>query len=422
MKVVMLNTSDAIGGAAIAALRLAKALQKQDIEVKILVQNKTTNLDFVEGTSNNFFNKFKNFSYFAIERFIFKLHEKNPSVRFAFSMANTGEDISKHKFVKEADIIHLHWINFGFLSLKSLEKIFKLGKPVVWTLHDMWAFTGGCHHSYDCKKYESDCGNCSIYLNKPKEKDLSNIVWNKKNSILPKYPINIVSVSNWLSECSRKSSLFRNQKHFTIHNSLNLNFIAKDKSYSKKHLGISPDKKILLFGSYKIENPNKGFDYFIEALKILKEDKSIESGNFLIVLFGNIKISKEDFFLKIPFEYKYLGFVKDVKELSNVYSAASITVTPSLYESFGQVITESMICKTPVVAFNNTGPKDIINHKKNGYLAKFKSSEDLAKGIKWILFESEYETLCKAAYIDTKNNFSDTVIASQYIKLYNKII
>ena len=163
MKVVILNTSDSVGGAAIAALRLVKALEKQDIEIRMLVQKKNLENNIISETNNNIINKFKKIFYFAFERLIFKFQEKDSSLRFTFSLGNTGEDISKHKFIQEADIIHIHWINFGFLSLKSLKKIFQLGKPIVWTLHDMWTFTGGCHYSYDCEKYKTNCKNCSYY-------------------------------------------------------------------------------------------------------------------------------------------------------------------------------------------------------------------------------------------------------------------
>ncbi len=422
MNILLINTYDKKGGAAIASLRLAKALRKQNINVNMIVQKKATNFNYIETTNNNLFNKTKNFIYFALERFIFSFYEKDSSIRFAFSIANTGEDISKHPLVQKADIIHLNWINFGFLSLKSLEKIFELNKPIVWTQHDMWAFTGGCHHAYECDNYQKNCGNCSLYLKKSTFNDLSHKVLERKNKIFSKYNLNIISVSNWLANRAKKSTLFASKKHFVISNPLDPNFNAMNKIEAKKHLGINEEKIILLFGSEKVENPIKGFNYFVQALNILKNDKNINTDNFLIVLFGNIKTSSEKLTNQLPFQHKYLGFIDNITELSQVYSAASITVVPSLYETFGQVIAESMICKTPAVAFNNSGPLDVIKHKENGYLAKFKSAQDLADGIKWILFEADYEKTSNKAHNYVNNNFSDTVIAQKYIDLYKSIL
>ena len=420
MKVVIINTQDISGGAAIAAFRLANALIKQNIETTMLVQHKKTNSEIVQQTNNNFFHRQKKFFYFVYERLLFRLKEKNPEVRFDFSMANTGEDISNLEIIKQVDIIHLHWINFGFLSLKSLRKIVELGKPVVWTLHDMWAFTGGCFHAHNCNKFTHHCGNC-FYLRNPHNKDLSYKVLKKKKNLFLNQALNIVSVSSWLSQKAKSSSLLKNKTHFVIPNALSSAFKPVDKNVARKKLGISNDKIILLFGSDKIDNPIKGYKYFIESLKKIQTNKNINSDNFFIYLFGTIKKNKEELLNQIPFEYKYFGYIKDQKKLINIYSASNITVVTSLYETFGQVIAESMKCKTPVVAFNNSGPTDIISHKKNGYLAEYKSSDDVAKGISWLLFNDNYEEICNNAQETTTQKYSEDIIAKQYKSLYQKI-
>ena len=420
MKIVIINTYDITGGAAIATFRLVKALEKQNIDVKMLVQKKKTDFQIIEQTNNNFFNQQKKFFNFAFERLLFKFKERDPSVRFAFSMANIGEDISKHKLLRQADIIHLNWVNSGFLSLKSLKNIFKLGKPIVWTLHDMWAFTGGCHYAYECNNFIRQCGNC-FYLKKPFAKDLSYKTWKRKTNLFANQALNIVSVSSWLSKNAKNSSLLKDKSHYVIANALNSVFKPVEKEIARKKLGIYRDKIVLLFGSDKIDNPTKGFKYFIESIKTLQKITKINSNDILICMFGTIKNNKEKILNQIPFEYKYFGFVKDKDELINIYSAASVTVVTSLYEAFGQVIAESMICKTPVVAFDNTGPTDIISHKKDGYLAKFQSSKDIANGINWLLFKANYEQICENAYNNMSQKFSGDEIANQYLNLYKKL-
>ncbi|MEA3452685.1 MAG: glycosyltransferase, partial [Bacteroidota bacterium] len=334
MKVVIINTYDVAGGAAIAALRLAKALEKQNIDITMLVQKKKTDEQIVQQTNNNFFNRKKKLFYFAFERLLFKFKERDPSVRFDFSIANIGEDISKHKLVQDADIIHFHWINFGFLSLKSLSKIFALKKTIIWTLHDMWPFTGGCHHAYECNNYVQQCGNCP-FLKKPFENDLSFKIWAKKNALFSNQKLNIVSVSSWLSQRAKNSSLFKNKSHYVIANALNSVFEPVDKIIARKKLGADSNKIILLFGSVKIDNPIKGFKYFVEALNILKQNSKIDNDNVLIYILGTVKNNKEALLEQLPFEYKYFGFVKDEKKLINIYSASTLTIATSLYETFG---------------------------------------------------------------------------------------
>lgn len=409
------------GGAAIGAQRILKALKKKNIETKMLVQNKESSFDYVETTGQNFVKKQINFGYFAAERFFFMFKEKDSSVRFAFSPANFGEDISKHKLVKEADIIHINWINFGFLSLKSLKKLLETNKPIVWTQHDMWAFTGGCHYSHECNNFIKKCGNC-FYLKNPKADDLSNKIWRKKNKIFKNRNLNIVSVSSWLKENAEKSTLFKDKKHIVIHNSIDEIFEPIDKKIARKSLGIEDDKIVFLFGSDKIDNPIKGFKYFIDALIKLSQNNKIKKENVLVFMFGRIKNEENLGLYQIPFEYKHFGFISDKQKLVELYSASTITIASSMYEAFGQVIAESMACKTPVVAFDNTGPTDIIRHKEDGYLAKFQSSEDIYNGILWILFEADYQNISEKARISIKEKFSAEIIAEKYINLYKNIL
>ncbi len=421
MKVVIINKSDIVGGAAIGAYRICRALQTTNIQVTMLVQQSKLHHDYITASSTNTFQKTLDFLYFSLERFSFLFHEKDASVRFSFSTAQFGEDISKHQLVKNADIIHLHWINFGFLSIKTLQKLFALRKPIVWTLHDMWAFTGGCHHSYECSKFIKSCGNC-FYLKNPNNNDLSHKVWKKKAKLFSNQALNVVSVSSWLSQQAKKSSLFTNKNHFVIHNAADEDFNAIEKHTARKKLNIDQDKNVILFGSAKINDSIKGFDYFVEALKILADKKEIDKNKVLILLFGNVKGDLSSQFSQIPFEYLHLGYISDKNQLMTIYSASTLTVVSSLYETFGQVIAESMICRTPVVAFNNSGPKDIIKHKENGYLAIYKSSEDICRGITWILYQSDYERISYNAEKYIKDNFSANNIAKKYVELYKSIL
>ena len=205
-KITLINKSDSQGGAAVAALRLFKALQKNKVSVSMLVQEKNKVEENVFSTGNSKFKRLRNFINFVIERIHFLFYEKSEKTRYSYSTAISGQDISEYSQLKNADIIHLHWFNQGFLSLRSLKQIIELNKPVVWTLHDMWAFTGGCHYSGDCKCFETECNNCQ-FLKKPKNKDLSTRIQLKKEALYKNSNITFVTCSEWLAKEAKKITL-----------------------------------------------------------------------------------------------------------------------------------------------------------------------------------------------------------------------
>jgi glycosyltransferase involved in cell wall biosynthesis len=428
LKILLINTDDAMGGAAIACLRLLKTLnQTEGIKAIMLVQEKKRDYPNVKAIAETWLQKKLAFERFVRERLYFKFQEKNKEIRFAFSPANSGIDISEHPLVQEADIIHLHWINFGFLSLKSLEKLFALNKPIVWTLHDMWAFTGGCHHSGDCENYQFSCGNCLQYLNNPSPNDLSNKVWQRKNAILnyslrlrSKHDITIIGCSQWLSNRAKKSSLLKDFLVKSIPNPLDTNlFSPQKKAEARIKLGLPIDKKLILFVAAKVSVIWKGFSYFQEALEILKT-QHIHHQEIELVILGE---SDVEIIQKLPFKVHSLGRISDVNQIVSVYSAADVYVTSSIQENLPNTIMEAMACGTPAVGFEVGGIPEMIESYKNemppnGFLAKYKSAESLAKGMKWVLFDANYDELSKNARQKVMDNYSEKVVLEQYLKVY----
>ena len=188
MKVTLINTANAGGGAPEACMRLAKALRQSGIDAQLEVLHKKTAEPFVNAVGDGFFSGLKAKFDLLFERMPFILFKaKDRSLRFAFSTANTGTDISNEPAVKNADILHLHWTNFGFLAIKDLEKLFDTGKPIIWTLHDMWAFTGGCHYSGDCDNFTDQCGNCWM-LKDAGHNDISHRGWTEKTAMYHQRP------------------------------------------------------------------------------------------------------------------------------------------------------------------------------------------------------------------------------------------
>ena len=416
MKVVIINTSERIGGAAIAANRLMHALNNNGIHAKMLVRDKQTDDKNVITINTSWTKKKMNYLRFVWERFIIFLNNKfSRKALFQVSIANTGTDINNHPLVKEADIIHLHWINQGFLSLKEINKLTQLGKPLVWTMHDMWPATGICHHSYGCDRYVQSCG-CCPFLESQNKHDLSYKVLLKKQSLLGQ-GIEMVAVSSWLKDLAAKSTLHQNKEILTIPNLLDISvFKPEDKIKCREEFKFPLDKKVLVMGAANLGEPVKGFDLLNQALEHLSQKEDI-----LLVLFGGIK-NDDSFFDKIKVPYVYLGKLDNMDTIAKLYSSADVTVVPSLYETFGQTIIESMACGCPVVSFNNSGQTDIIDHNVNGYLAKYKDTADFSKGIKWIIDNSESLNLKEECIKKVESSFSEQIVTAKYISLYKKLL
>lgn len=416
MKVLMVNTSERTGGAAVACHRLLDALNKQGIEATMLVRDKQTDNPHVIALRKPFYMKL----CFLWERFI--IWANNLFSRknlFTVSIANTGADITRLPAFKEADIIHLHWVNQGMLSLKGIHKILASGKPVVWTMHDMWPLTAICHHAQGCNRYQTACQACP-YLRFPSKNDLSHRVFNQKKNVYAQGNLHMVAVSRWLTTLAKQSNLLKGKEVTTIHNALSLNdFQPIAKADARKGLQL-PDKYLIAFGAARIDDPIKGFDYLLEAIQTLIRRGDFEQDELHLLLFGGIKDAKR--LAEVPVSYTYFGHIEEKEQLSALYSAADVTVSASLYETFGQTLAEAQACGCLPVSFGNSGQTDIITHKENGYLAEAYNTDDLANGIAWALREGGATISPTHLRQSVVQRFSSEVIANKYAQLYEQLI
>ncbi|MDB5128403.1 glycosyltransferase family 4 protein [Mucilaginibacter sp.] len=420
MKVALINTSDSGGGAAEACMRLLKALQLQAVDVTMVVQHKKRAEDAVYSIEQNIFGKLRSKINFLWERLTFMFfHERDKSVRFAFSTANAGTDISRSKVIKEADIIHLHWTNSGFLSIHDLKKLMALNKPIVWTLHDMWAFTGGCHYAGPCNHFKNQCGNC-YFLHAPEDDDLSHDGWlHKKDMLSVAKNLSIVTCSNWLGEVAMKSTLLKGFIIQAIPNPIDTQlFSPKDKATARAKWKINPSAKIILFGAANINDRRKGISFLVEALQFLKNEPTPEIP-VEIVIFGK---NKHFDTTALPYPVHQLNTISSPADLAEIYSMADVFVSPSIEDNLPNMIMEAMSCGTPVVAFDTGGIPDLIDHQVNGYLAEFKSSVDLAAGINDVLNLGHGDKYASAARYKVKRMFNNEKVAGQYIALYQSIL
>jgi len=410
MKIAIVNTSDCEGGgAAKATLRLHQALNLNGINSKMLVLNKKTDYKNIIETKYKFdelvISDLKRIQNRILLETIYRGWE-------GFSNGKIGINIFNNEIIKHADIIHLNWINRNFINISSLKYI---NKPIVWTLHDMWPFTGGCHHARDCTNYQEKCGKCPR-LKSNRNYDLSTSIFNTKINVYNDKMV-IVGCSKWITECAKRSKLFRNNKVITIPNTLDTNiFKPISKKLAKSFFRIDSNKFVILFGAYNIENKRKGFKYFRQALKEILQKELIN--NLEILIFGSNEGTILDFG---GADFKYIGKLNDEYSLSLAYNASDIFVTTTLEDNLPNTIMESLSCGTPVISFDIGGVSDLVNHKVNGYLAEYKNVEDLINGIYWV-YKSSYNQLRQNARNKVIVNYNNNIIARKYIDLYESLL
>ena len=416
MRVILINTSEHTGGAAVAANRLMEALKAQGIKAKMLVREKQTRQNSVVELEHNWLMVWK----FIWERIVIwaSNHFRKQNL-FAVDIANTGNDITTLPEFQQADVVHLHWINQGMLSLKNIRKILESGKPVVWTMHDMWPCTGICHYAGRCPNYQQECHNCPFINGGKRYKDLSNRVFHKKKALYSKHRIHFVTCSQWLKGQASQSALLQGQPVCSIPNPINTNlFRPHDKNKARGKLQLPADRKLLLFGSVKITDKRKGIDYLIEACRLLTEKHPELQEQIAVVSFGK---NSQQLASLLPFKVYPLDYISNEHMLVDVYNAVDLVVTPSLEENLPNTVMEAMACGTPCVGFNTGGIPEMIDHLHNGYVASYRSAEDLANGIYWTLTDSGYDSLCEQACRKAASCYAESVVAKKYIDLYNKL-
>jgi len=414
MRVLIVSTFEAKGGAAVAAKRLMHALRENGIDAKMLVRDKITSDSFVStALTSHFRTFFSKFAFIAERLQIFLTNRFNRENLFAVSTASLGIHILDNPLVREADIIHLHWINQGFLSINETEKLIKLGKPIIWTMHDMWPVTGICHYSRACNRYTEDCGFCP-FLQKPAKKDLSYRILRKKKQYLQKSGIHYVACSQWLRKQAERSTIITGNTITDIPNPIDTErFYPGDKQSARLALSLPQNKKLLLFGALVVSDKRKGLDYLIKATHLLADLKE----EVELVFCGEVKQEMSSTF---GLKAHSLGYISDPDLIVKMYQAADCFVIPSLEENLPNMIMESMACGIPCVGFQIGGIPEMIMHKQTGYLALNQSAEDLATGIRYILERSDDEQLRQLNRNFVLDNYSESVVADRYIQLYRE--
>ena len=411
MRVLIINTSERIGGAAIAANRLMDALKRNGVKAKMLVRDKQTDRLTVLTTGSNWLHTIR-FLWERLCIFIANLFSRKNL--FRVDIANTGTDITQLSDFQQADVIHLHWVNQGFLSLADINKVIHSGKPIVITMHDQWYFTGICHYSGHCEKYKELCQHCEL-MRSNLFGDLAKQVFQRKEKIYSDARLTFVGCSQWIANLAKQSKLTQGHKVVSIPNAINTDlFRPQDKQQARQLFNLPQDKHLLLFGCQRITDERKGFRYLVEALQLIKgENPDFAQGTELVVVGGEA----ENIRSQVPFNIFPVKYVSDPQKMVMLYNAVDIYVTPSLQDNLPNTIMEAMACGIPCVGFNVGGIPEMIDHQKDGYVANYKDAQDFAEGILWTL-NNDYETLSRQARNKVMVTYSENAVARKYLEVY----
>lgn len=415
MRVLIINTSEKTGGAAVAANRLLDTLNNNGVKAKMLVGDKVTDNITVVQAPCSWLRRWN----FLWERWcvFWHLHFSRKNL-FELDLANAGIDITSLPEFKEADIIHLAWVNQGLLSLGSIRKILASGKPVVWTMHDLWPATGICHVTLGCKAYRFVCQGCRYLPKHHSSRDLSTRVFNRKRKLYRGSGIHFVACSKWLGEQARQSALLSGLHVDTIPNPIDTRvFFPKDKQTSRLHANLPADKRVILFVSQRVTMERKGIAYLTEAISMLADQHPEMLHDTVVAILGG---HAEEVVSQLRLPSFPLGYVSDERQIVDIYNSADVFVLPSLDENLPNTIMEAMACGVPSVGFKVGGIPEMIDHQKNGYVAKYKDSADLAAGLHWVLSEADHDALSRNAIAKVRSCYSQRSVAMHYIEVYNQ--
>ncbi|MEM8827947.1 MAG: glycosyltransferase family 4 protein [Cyanobacteria bacterium P01_G01_bin.19] len=414
LKVLTLSTRDIQGGAARAAYRLHRGFLAAGVDARMLVQNKASG-DYTVIAPKSKIQRGIAAIKPALEQLPFSWHRDRDATINIFSTQWLPNKIVEQIEQIEPDIINLHWVCGGFMPVEALGK---LKKPIVWTLHDMWAFTGGCHYSGECDRYQQSCGACP-QLGSQKERDLSRWNWQRKAKAWQNLNLTVVTPSQWLADTARSSSLFQHVPIEVIGNGIDPQIYQPHaKDVARKIFNLPLDKKIILFGALdSTQDKRKGFSLLLatlQHLQTLESSKAIE-----LVIFGAAEPPQP---INFGFNANYIGKLSDDVSLSLLYAAADVFVAPSIQDNLPNTILEAMFSGTPCAAFKIGGIPDMIDHLENGYLARPFLPEDLAQGIEWILSDPlRYQELSRQSNIKAVSKFNLDRQTHRYLRVFNDL-
>ena len=419
MKIALICKSDSTGGAAVVTFRLMNALRANGMDARMIVtEKKSGSPHVIEAASQN-----KSLVPFLAERLrIFAGNGFNRKTLFRIDTASDGLPLHRIPFVREADVICLNWVNQGVVSLKGIRKLAALGKPLVWTMHDMWNMTGICHHAGYCQKFlgpRGECGDCPLLEHKASKNDLSHKVWQHKRNLYDSVNINFVAVSTWLADTARKSSLMHDSDISVIPNAFDTTTISLP---TKTAVSDNRDSARIIFGAARIDDPVKNHHTLVEATKILEDKYPQEAKRLELVTFGSLK--DPDALKGVAIRHTHLGRISP-EEIRDIYESGSVVVSTSEWETLPGTLIEGQAWGCVPVALDHGGQPDIIDHLSTGYLAPWSDNRKenalrIAEGILWGI--NNRNSVIQIMQHSVIEKFAENTVAEKYIRLFRKLL
>ncbi len=419
MKIALICKSDSTGGAAVVTFRLMNALRANGMDARMIVtEKKSGSPHVIEAASQN-----KSLVPFLAERLrIFAGNGFNRKTLFRIDTASDGLPLHRIPFVREADVICLNWVNQGVVSLKGIRKLAALGKPLVWTMHDMWNMTGICHHAGYCQKFlgpRGECGDCPLLEHKASKNDLSHKVWQHKKNLYDSVNINFVAVSTWLADTARKSSLMHDSDISVIPNAFDTTTISLP---TKTAVSGNRDSARIIFGAARIDDPVKDHHTLVEATKILADKYPQEAKRLELVTFGSLK--DPDALKGVAIRHTHLGRIS-TEEIRDIYESGSVVVSTSEWETLPGTLIEGQAWGCVPVALDHGGQPDIIDHLSTGYLAPWSDNRKenalrIAEGILWGI--NNRNSVIQIMQQSVIEKFAENTVAEKYIRLFRKLL
>lgn len=417
MKIILISSNDLLGGAGIVTYSLMQALRQLGHDARMIVAHKYSDDPdvIVAGTA------FSRRAAFLSERLgIFMRNGFSRRDLFRVSTATRGLPVHRMPEVRDADAILLGWVNQGMLSLDEIRRLASMGKPVVWTMHDMWCMTGICHHAYGCTNFRGCCGDCKFLNSAASPRDLSHTVWQRKQRLYAPGKIRFVAVSNWVRDRAAESSLLRGVNVEVIHNPYPV-----DDFFPASPAAARPGKHRIVFGAANLLDPVKGLDIAVDALNRFVELDPELASQTEVAFFGELRRCDALERLKIP--HLHLGVVRGNDALRDIYQSADVVLSASRFETLGGTLVEGMSCGAVPVSFGEGGQVDFITHLHNGYIARYLDAADLAAGIRWALTARRSDTSGQSAISPTALHshiatlFSPSAVARRYLRTIENV-
>ncbi|MFN0084178.1 MAG: glycosyltransferase [Blastocatellia bacterium] len=423
-QILHLSTDDIDGGAARAAFRLHRALNDLDpgesIRSRMLVKRKKSDDDDVIVIPWVPGNPWKA-RFHRLRQRIPLLRPEEAKAVYTFNY-DAPPEVDQRALARYASapgaVIYLHWMS-GFLDARGLRSLWEHARPMVfWVIHDLEPFTGGCHYAFGCDGYTRQCGRCP-QLNSDRQEDLSRRTWNRKRSLLSEIPIRFIAPTGWGEARVRESALFRDHPVHRIPLPMDIDtFRPLEKRIARQALRLPAEKEILLFGATYLEDRRKGTEHLISALHklsaMLAADGRRRLDDLLLLVVG---MDGKRLMGQFPFPTRALGLVSDELMMALAYQAADLFICPSIEDSGPMMVSEAMLCETPVVGFDSGAAADLITPMVNGYLAPLGDAEELAKGILALLNAESRASLGRSARVAAAAHHAPAVVARRHVEL-----